>query len=56
VNQEACPNSLLFYCFHLKLIFESIKELGSASKNGKEILVDADIMDIFNEYDIILFP
>jgi hypothetical protein len=27
-----CPNFLLFRCFHLRLIFESIKELGSASR------------------------
>jgi hypothetical protein len=27
VSQGTCPNSLLFRCFHLKLTFESIKEL-----------------------------
>jgi hypothetical protein len=31
-SQGVCPNSLLFHCFHLTLTFESIKELGSASK------------------------
>jgi hypothetical protein len=31
VSQGVCPNSLLFRCFHLRLTFESIKELGSAS-------------------------
>jgi hypothetical protein len=30
-SQGACPNSLLFCCFHLRLTFESIKEIGSAS-------------------------
>ncbi len=30
-SQGACPNSLLFCCFHFILTFESIKELGSAS-------------------------
>jgi len=30
-NQGACPESLLFHCFRLRLTFESIKELGSAS-------------------------
>ncbi len=30
-NQGACSNSLLFRCFHLRLTFESIKELGNAS-------------------------
>jgi hypothetical protein len=30
-NQGACPHSLLFYYFLLKLTFEFIKELGSAS-------------------------
>ncbi len=30
-NHGTCPRSLLFRCFHLKLRFESIKELGSAS-------------------------
>jgi len=27
--KECVPNSLLFCCFHLRFIFESIKELGS---------------------------
>ncbi len=27
-SQRACPNSLFFRCFHFKLTFESIKELG----------------------------
>jgi hypothetical protein len=31
-SQRACPNSLFFCCFHLRLTFESIKELGSASR------------------------
>ncbi len=31
VSQGACPNSSLFHCFHLRLTFESIKELGSTS-------------------------
>jgi hypothetical protein len=31
VSQVMCPNSLLFRCFHFKLTFESIKEVGSAS-------------------------
>jgi hypothetical protein len=31
-NQETCPNFLLFHYFHLRLTFESIKELGSASQ------------------------
>jgi len=30
-SQGTCPNSLLFCCFHFKLTFESIKELGGAS-------------------------
>jgi hypothetical protein len=30
-SQEACPNSLSFHCFHLRLTFESIKEVGNAS-------------------------
>jgi hypothetical protein len=30
-SQGACPDSLLFCCFHFKFAFESIKELGSAS-------------------------
>jgi len=30
-SQGACLDSLLFHCFHFKLTFESIKELGSAS-------------------------
>jgi hypothetical protein len=29
--KECVPNSLLFRCFHFRLTFESIKELGSAS-------------------------
>jgi hypothetical protein len=31
VSQKVCPNSLLLRCFHFKLTFESIKELGNAS-------------------------
>ncbi len=31
-SQGVCPNSLLFHYFHFRLTFESIKELGSASK------------------------
>jgi hypothetical protein len=31
-SQGTCPNSLSFYCFHLGLTFESIRELGCASK------------------------
>jgi hypothetical protein len=31
-SQGACPNFLLFRYFHLGLPFESIKEVGSASK------------------------
>jgi hypothetical protein len=31
-SQGVCPNSLLFHCFHLKLTFESIKEVGNTSK------------------------
>jgi hypothetical protein len=31
VSWGACPNSLLFRYFHLTFIFQSIKELGSAS-------------------------
>jgi hypothetical protein len=30
-NQGACPDSLLFQCFHFKLTFESIKGLGITS-------------------------
>ncbi len=30
-SQGACFDSLLFSCFHLRLTFESIKEVGSAS-------------------------
>jgi hypothetical protein len=30
-TQGMCPNSLSFCCFHLRLTFEFIKELGSAS-------------------------
>jgi RsiW-degrading membrane proteinase PrsW (M82 family) len=30
-SQGACPDSLLFDCFHFKLVIESIKELGSTS-------------------------
>jgi hypothetical protein len=29
-SQGTCLDSLLFHCFHFKLTFESIKELGSA--------------------------
>jgi hypothetical protein len=29
---EHVPNSLFFHCFHFKVTFESIKELGSASQ------------------------
>jgi hypothetical protein len=31
-SEGACPNSLFFCCFHLRLTFESIKEVGSASR------------------------
>jgi hypothetical protein len=31
VNQGTCPNSLLFRYLHLKLTFEFIEELASAS-------------------------
>jgi len=31
-SQGACPNSLLFRCFHFILVFESIKELGAHQK------------------------
>jgi len=31
MSQGTCPNSLLFCYFHLKFIFESIKELGSTT-------------------------
>jgi len=31
-SQGACPDSLFFHCFQFGLTFESIKELGSASK------------------------
>jgi len=30
-SQGTCPNFLLFHCFHFRLTFESIKELGSTS-------------------------
>jgi len=30
-SQGVCSNSLLFCCFHFRLTFESIKELGGAS-------------------------
>ncbi len=30
-SQGACPSSLFFHCFHFRLTFESIKELGSVS-------------------------
>ncbi len=33
-SQGACPDSLLFRCFHFRLTFESIKELGSAPPLG----------------------
>jgi hypothetical protein len=29
--KECAPNSVFFQCVHFRLIFESIKELGSAS-------------------------
>ncbi len=31
MSQGTCPSSLFFYCFHFRLTFESIKELGGAS-------------------------
>jgi hypothetical protein len=31
-SQGVCPDSLHFLCFHFRLIFESIKELGSTSQ------------------------
>jgi hypothetical protein len=31
MNQGMCFDSLLFHCFHFKLTFESVKELGGAS-------------------------
>jgi len=31
MSQGMCPNSLFFRCFRFRLIYESIKELGSAS-------------------------
>jgi hypothetical protein len=36
-SQRTCFDSLFFHCFHFKLIFESIKELGSASHKIKII-------------------
>jgi hypothetical protein len=33
-SQGSCHNSLLFHCFHFKLTFESVKELGSASRGA----------------------
>jgi hypothetical protein len=38
-SKGACPYSLLFRCFHLKLTFESIKELGSASSTTIAIII-----------------
>jgi len=35
-SQKVCPNSLLFRCFQFKLTFESIKELGNASRTHWE--------------------
>jgi hypothetical protein len=38
VSHGACLNSLFFRYFHLKLTFESIKELGSASTKGLGVI------------------
>ncbi len=37
VSQGTCLNSLLFRCFHFKLTFESMKELGSVSFDMKDL-------------------
>ncbi len=37
MSQGMCPNFLLFRCFHFRLTFESIKELGSTSNISKHI-------------------
>jgi hypothetical protein len=34
-RQGACPNFLLFRCFHLKFTFESLKEVRSALDDVK---------------------
>jgi hypothetical protein len=36
MSQGACPNFLFFRCFHLKLTFESLEEVGNVSS---EVLV-----------------
>ncbi len=30
-SQGACPNFLLFHCFHFKITFESFEEVGSVA-------------------------
>jgi hypothetical protein len=42
-NQGACPNFVLFCCFHFKLAFEYVEEVGSASR-GIGALVKLDLL------------
>jgi hypothetical protein len=38
-SQGTCPNSLFFRCFQFRLMFESIKELGSMSLTLEQLLL-----------------
>jgi hypothetical protein len=41
MSQGACPNFLLFHCFHLRPTFEYLEEVGSASVDvGKLKAID----------------
>ncbi len=44
-SQGACPNSLLFCCFHFIFTFESIKELASTSN---AITLHVMLLHVFN--------
>ncbi len=48
-SQKTCPNSFLFHYFHLRLTFESIKELGSASNLTTRTVIRIQCQD-FNQW------
>jgi len=43
VNQGTCPNFLLFCCFHLKLTFEFLEEVGSALSEVNEYQIKGEL-------------
>jgi len=61
-SQGVCSNSLLFCCFHFRLTFESIKELGGASYSlimffqyhdlPKNIIFDHGLYMFFQYHDL----